>query len=330
MRRRVQRETLDLFPVPAEDRTPSLTPSVIEERMVRTAVQIAESDPDNIYFHHAVLCQVGIPRRKTTERVFTRRNGDLSVQLEAGRLFDGKEFVEYQLPYGTKPRLALVYASSYAIKNKTRTVDVGGSMRQFLGMLALDDRGRNYRVMREQTMALAASRMTLGMRMNGKAVTIKTDGPVEEFAAFLSTDQQQMWPGELVLSEKFYESLRAYAVPIDPRALGALSDTALGMDIYTWLTHRLRRIAQPNGLPLTWKHLQEQFGQEYSDLKDFKKSFLPSLRRVLTVYPEAHVETVDGGIKLYESAPPVRERLSVSMLGSDIRPITPPLLRSMS
>ncbi len=39
--------------------------------------------------------------------------------------------------------------------------------------------------------------------------------------------------------------------------------------------------------------------------KDFKKKFLPSLRRVLAVYPDAKVKQVTGGIMLMASPPPI-------------------------
>jgi hypothetical protein len=48
-------------------------------------------------------------------------------------------------------------------------------------------------------------------------------------------------------------------------------------------------------------NLQEQFAQEYVGKdpdKDFKKKFLPALRDVLTVYPQAKVEKVTGEITL--------------------------------
>lgn len=316
---RLDRQSGELFETPpAFEESTALAPSTkpILNRTLKAACDIAESDPNRIDFHHAVLCQVGIPRKKTEARTFERQSGFVSVQLEAGRLFDGTKFVEYPLPYGTRPRLTLVYASSYAIRNKTRNVEIGESQREFMQRLGIDDQGGkrgNYKMMREQTLALAAARMTIGMRLQGRAVTIKTDGPVEQFDAFLSPQdgQHSLWPGEIVLSQKFYDSLQQFAVPLDHRALGALSDTALGMDIYTWLAHRLYRIEGTRGVDLSWKQLKDQFGQEYRLLDDFKKSFQPSLRRVLSVYPAARIESIYGGLRLHASPPPITKQLVV-------------------
>ena len=77
--------------------------------------------------------------------------------------------------------------------------------------------------------------------------------------------------------------------------------------MYTWLAHRLHRI-EGKGVTLHWKALREQFAQEYTGRnadKDFKKEFLPALRKVQAVYPKAKVKQVTGGLLLFGSPPPV-------------------------
>jgi hypothetical protein len=319
--------------------------SAVMRRTLDAAVRIGSADPEGIDFQHAVLCQVGIPRSRTTGRVFERHSGFVSVRLEAGALFDGESFVEQPLPYGTRPRLTLVYASGYALRHKTREIDLGSSLREFMRRLGLDDSGGergNYRAMREQIQALAACRMTIGMNIRGRAITLKTEGPVEEFEAWLPGHEGQhgLWPASLRLSEKFYESLQDFSVPLDPRALAALKDSALAMDVYMWLAHRMCRIKQLSGQYLPWAQLREQFGQEYAESRNFKKKFVPALRRVMAVYPSARIDSVYGGLQLYTSPPPIAKvavllprpqptLLPASSAESAPRPVaaSPPLLR---
>jgi drug/metabolite transporter superfamily protein YnfA len=284
--------------------------SAVIRRTMDAAVSIGTSEPDGIDFQHAVLCQVGIPRSKTPGRVFERHSGFVSVRLEAGALFDGENFIEQPLPYGTRPRLTLVYASGYALRHKTREIDLGPSLRDFMRRLGLEDSGGergNYRAMREQIQAFAACRMTIGMNIQGRAVTLKTDGPVEQFEAWLTphAGPRRLCPASLRLSEKFYESLQDFSVPLDPRALAALKDSALGMDVYMWLAHRMCRIKETSGIFLPWTQLREQFGQEYAQSRDFKKKFVPALQRVIAVYPAARIHSAYGGLQLYPSLPPI-------------------------
>ena len=284
----------DGYPVPA------LTP--IQSRMVNAAGDIATEAPDRIDYLHSVLCQVGLPRSKTDALSFTRTSGNVGLLVEAGKLWNGREWVQQPLPYGTRPRLALVHISSEAIRTKSRVVEVGNSVRDFLLTLGADTGGHEYSRFRAQMKALAACHMTLGMGLR----THKAD-PIKDFQAWLHSTgtQTTLWPGTLELTPEFYNTLREMAVPMDPRALSALRHSALALDTYTWLAHRLHRVRQPAGAKLSWANLREQFGQEYKNPKDFKKKMAAALRAVLAVYPDAHVDEVAGGIVLLPSRPPI-------------------------
>lgn len=147
--------------------------------------------------------------------------------------------------------------------------------------------------------------------------------PIKRFEAWLRNDdgQQTLWPGFLELSQDFYETLTRHAVPLDYRALAALKHSALALDIYTWLAHRLCRIDNLNGIMVSWDNLRDQFGQEYAGAKDFKREFRQVLRQVWTVYPDANVEEVIGGLHLWPSHPPVRKTMIVvpkNMMGSPV------------
>ena len=276
----------------------------IAARMIDAAEEIALDAPKRIDYLHSVLCQVGLPRSKTEGESFARTSGNVSLLVKSGELWNGKEWVMQPLPYGTRPRLALVHISSEAIRTKSRVVEVGHSVRDFLLKLGADVGGHEYKRFQTQMKALAACRMTIGAGY--KTIDAK---PIESFEAWLHSTGQQttLWPGTLELSERFFETLREYAVPMDPRALAALRHSALALDVYTWLAHRLHRVNSVSGTRLSWENLRAQFGQEYSDPKNFKKEMNKALRQVLAVYPDAHVEDVAGGLVLLPSPPPIRK-----------------------
>jgi len=261
---------------------------------------------------HSVLCQVGLPRRRVAGHTFERMNGNVSLLVEAGKLWNGKEWQPQPLPYGTRPRLALVHVSSEAVRTKSPTVEVGHSAREFLLRLGIGTGGEEYANFNRQLRALAACRMSLGVGLE----TLDTK-PIKRFAAWASQSDKQraLWPGVIELTGEFYESLAEYAVPLDPRALAALKHSALALDVYSWLSHRLHRVRGPNGAKLSWANLREQFGQEYRDPKDFKRELTKVLGAVLAVYPDARIEKVAGGLTLLPSKPPV-PKTSVQILPS--------------
>lgn len=300
-------QTLDMFSgVPSHDSKP-LPPTV--RRVVETAAEIMQDPPERADFLHAVLCQVGMPRKHTEGRVFERRSGSASMLLEAGRLWHRGAWKEQPLPYGTRPRLVMVHISGEAVRTGSRQIEIGDSMRDFLTKLGIDTSGGKhggYTMFKKQMEALAACRLSLGMSIDKRDITINTQ-PISRFEAWLQKDgaQQVMWPGVLELSQEFFDTLVNHAVPLDHRALGALKHSALALDVYSWLAHRLYRVKRANGEKLSWGNLKEQFGQEYNDPKNFKKEMRQALRQVLAVYPDAKVEPTVGGIILKPSMPPI-------------------------
>lgn len=287
-----------------------------ESALVTAAVEIATTPPggDDMAFTHAVLCQVGLPRAQVAGREFMRRSGDAWVNVQAGWLDEGNGPMPQPVPYGVMPRLALAWVSTYALRHGTREIPIGDSAAKFLRLMLGEDtprQGARYSTLRRQMHALAACRLQLGFRgrtFNGQ--------PVEQFDAWISnrdTRQRALWPGVMALSEHYFNELQSSAVPLDNRALHALKGSALALDVYAWLAHRLHRI-EGRGVTLHWKALREQFAQEYNGKdadKDFKKAFLPALRKVLAVYPTANVKQVPGGLLLLGSPPPVPKKLTL-------------------
>lgn len=285
-------------------------------KLIDASAQIMGTAPEgeDMAFTHAVLCQVGLPRSKFEGREFMRQSGSAWVNVQAGWLDEGSGPVLQPLPYGPLPRLALAWISSQAVREKKREIAIGNSASEFLRMLgktATGGRNGSFAALRKQMHALAACRLQFGLGVDGQGRTFN-EQPVEQFDAWLQDKdrgQKSLWPGVMVLSEKYFKSLveDKKAVPLDNRALLALSDSALALDVYAWLAHRLRRIGD-KGVTLHWKALREQFGQEYKGKepdKDFKDAFLPQLKKVLAVYPTAKVRPVKGGVLLLSSPPPV-------------------------
>lgn len=290
-----------------DDELPLFEPTPLQRRLIDAATDIAEVDCDSPEFLHAVLCQCGLPRSRQTERVFSRSSGNASIRLEAGSLNTGRnKWVECPLPYGPKPRLVLYHLCTEAIQKQSRIIDVGGSIREFLSRIGVAVGGQELSRFKAQMTALSVVRMVLAFANDRRRVQINTV-PISQFEAWLHPDphQQALWPDVIQLSTEFFETLVGHAVPLDPRAIAKLQHSALALDIYTWLAHRLCRVRTNQGVKLSWKNLKEQFGQEYKCSKDFKKKFRTALTKVCAVYPDARIEEEPGGLRLHSSAPPV-------------------------
>lgn len=282
-----------------------------DSKLIQASALISTVPPtgDDMAFTHAVLCQVGFPRSKVDGREFMRQSGSAWVNVQAGLLDEGNGPVLQPVPYGATPRLAMAWASTFAKRNNTREVPIGKGPSEFLRLLGHratgGDRG-TLTTLRKQIHALAACRLQLGYKgrtFNGQ--------PVEQFDAWIAGGGQKKarWPGIMVLSEGYFRELIENGVPLDNRALQTLKGSALSLDVYTWLAHRLHRI-ESRPVILHWKSLREQFGQEYQGKdpdKDFKKRFKEALLAALAVYPQAKskVKLVRGGMVLQAASPPI-------------------------
>lgn len=309
--------------------TPKLP--AIQNRILDASVAIEQDDPLEIVYQHSLFCQVALPRSRPEGRIFERAYRNGSVRIEAGALWDGRQWIEQPVPAGAKPRLALMHIHSAAVKTRCPVIEVDQSARQFMKRLGLNvDGGRDYGLFKREMKALAACRMALGFGGTNRPVTIEAK-PIRRFEAWTAGDEFQtvMWPGVIELTREYFESLLEHAVPLDSRAVASLAHSALALDAYSFLARRLCTLQKP--VKVTWHQFHAQFGQEYKGrdaVKDFRKEFLPAVRATLALYLDAKVEIVTGGLLLKPSMPPIHpQSVAVSHgLAAQVRTTLPVLV----
>jgi hypothetical protein len=128
-------------------------------------------------------------------------------------------------------------------------------------------------------------------------------------------DQRVLWPATVQLSEEYFQSLGKHAVPLDHRAVAALSSSSMALDVYAWLAQRLHRIPSGKQQQITWSAMYDQFGQGFARLRDFRRNFLQTLHQVHAAYPQARIEVDEVGLILLNSPPPVAPRNFGSLQG---------------
>lgn len=249
-------------------------------------------------------------------RDYVRENGRASLVLTSGFLIDPRtrKPVLQGLPYGAKPRLLMIHLCTEAVRRQSATIPVGDSMSAFMRDLGLTvTGGRNGSIGRfkDQLNRMAAARIQLILDLGESASVVNPAPMIHRYDVWFPTDPKQrtLWPSEVTLSSEFFDSLKGHALPLDPRAVRALQHSARALDCYTWLTHRLPRVRSRTGDFVSWRALMTQFGGESSDLQEFRKDFLKALKQVLAVYPWAKVETIEGGLRLRQSPPPIRRKV---------------------
>jgi hypothetical protein len=297
--------------------------SPIKRRLVDAYATLLADPPDDIGYQHTLLCQTSLPYRQPPPDVrrWERRNGKAILEIEAGRAYNPKEdrLIDVPLPYGAKARLVLIHLNSEALRTGSPCVEVDGSMTAFLKrLIGRDPKGQDIRRFKDQLTALSVAHITLAGIAENHAVQYNTQF-IDRLDLWFPDNAQQriLWPSQITLSPRYFESLQNHAVPLDPRAVSALANSAMALDVYTWLAQRLHRIPDNKPQFIAWSALYDQFGLGFNRLRDFRRKFIEALHHVRAVYPDAALgEEIDGrgqpeGLKLLHSPPPVQKRLTL-------------------
>ena len=244
------------------------------------------------------LVQATLPHSKQESCEFERSNGLFKLIIFSHS--------KIGLPYGNIPRLIIAWLTTEAVRTKQREIILGHSLSKFMEQLDLVPTGGRWGTitrLREQMKRLFSSAISCTYD-DGKQWAIKNVNPVTRANLWWdqqSPEQTSLFESSVILGDEFFNEAVNCPIPIDMRALKALSRSPMALDIYCWLTYRLSYLKKETLIP--WGALQLQFGADYKRTRDFKRYFLNQLKSVCTVYPEAKLDLVDIGLVLKPSKP---------------------------
>ena len=289
------------------------SPSKVQMRLIESAADIRQNLAEEVSYQHTVLCQTGLPYRKTDARRWEHKNGRVTLEIDAGRAYhpEKEEFFDLPLPFGPKARLILIHLNSEAIRTQSRVVEVEGSITAFVREVqGREPNGDEIVKFKDQLSALSAATIRMATAVEGRALQVNTN-IVHKFDLWFPKDQHQrvLWPSTVELGADYFDTLLHHAVPLHPDAIAALSHSAMSLDIYVWLAQRLCRIQERSDALVTWVNLHQQFGPDYKRIRKFREVFLDAIHQVKTQYPDANLEATGEGMILRRSAPPIRRKL---------------------
>lgn len=276
----------------------NLHPQTVDS-LINQAFAIEDEDAREagaLGFMARAMVQATLPHRKVEGNEFERRNGNFTLTLQAPS--------KVGLPYGSVPRLLLAWVTTEAVKTKSRELELGDSMSAFMGELGMTPTGGStgsITRLKNQTRRLFASTVSATYEDSEKTADIGYRLADRSLLWWHSKDPEQagLWKSTVTLSEQFFNEVVDRPVPVDMRAIRALKQSPMALDVYTWLTYRVSYLKRPVVIP--WGALALQFGSDYSRLRDFKAALLTELRKVLLVYGRVQVEALEDGLMVKPS-----------------------------
>jgi hypothetical protein len=274
---------------------------------VEAASSYLSDEDGGLGFAFSGWAQAALPHRKLADdqpwQIVSER---VTLVVEPGRRpTGGGRLIHVGVPFGAHARLILLYLQTEALRTGSREVELGGSLRQWLGRMGVPIGGTAARSVRDQAERISRCRMTFHIGAVGSTGLVNQS--IVDRALFIDAGEagsQGRFSLETAkLSEGFFEQLQRHPVPIEEAAIRALANNSAAMDAYIWLAYRLHSLSKER--TVTWTALKAQFGAAYRELYHFKNKWPASLELALAVYPGARVEVSEQGLKLWPSKPPV-------------------------
>jgi hypothetical protein len=263
-------------------------------------------DAGALGFMAKFLVQTTLPHSEQTGTQFVRTDGNLTLRIS--------DVGGTGLPYGSYPRLILIWMTTEAVRTGNRELELGSSLSSFMAQLGLQATGGHWGTIprfRDQMQRLVGA--AISTRWSSDAIGQNHSSGEN----LLVADRFHLWwtpqilpdqrlaKSSVILSANFFDRLVAAPVPLDLRAVKALKKSPLALDLYAWATRRVSYLSRPT--LIAWESLRRSFGAGYADTPQgrscFRAKAVEAFRRIAMVYPELKIEDHEDCLLLRPSGP---------------------------
>ena len=124
----------------------------LERQCVESAFAVLSDEDQKVGIMHAGFAMTALPHKGADDQVWVRQGGNIKLRIESGVDAEDRSV---GLPFGAIARMILLYLQTEAVKTRSREVELGRSMNHWLGTMGIDNGGKTYRLVREQSKRLS-------------------------------------------------------------------------------------------------------------------------------------------------------------------------------
>ncbi len=283
----------------------------------RTAHQIAEllavrDESPDMGFMTRLLTLCSLPRTDPGNRLqYKRENGPYKLIMIAGG--------DNKLPYGTLPRLLLAWVCTEAVRTQGRELQLGQSLAAFMRELGMtsDSGGAtgNRTQLRKQIDRLFSCNVELIYAAPGlkRSMSSLIADEKELWWDYKAPSQDTLWQSRIRLGERLFQEIIDNPVPLDMRILKAMRRSALGLDLYLWLSYKTFSLYSQGKKPerLNWHLLYKQFGSDPAratdkgTVKNFRKDAVRELNKLKICWPSLDLAMPKGFLEVRGCVPSI-------------------------
>jgi len=285
------------------------------DRRVARAVAVYDRtclERGDLGYYSPVFAVTNLPHRDPgpDTTCWTRRNGHACLVVRPGLIPkpDGS-LVSAGIPYGTWPRLLILYLSTEAVRTRSPQIELGRSLSDFFGRLKITRDTRRVQMLRRQALRLFSASIQFTFS-DSELLTGGSAQVADQYLLWRSTndndDPRPRSVSHVILTTRFFQDLLSHPYPVDIGAIHGLRQSPLALDLFLWLPLRLRTLQRP--VTLRYSALAAQMGSEYAREAEFARHCRHALRLVQLFWYPLRYQEVLGGIRFFPSDLPVPPR----------------------
>ena len=184
---------------------------------------------------HAGFALTSLPHKRIEEALWRREGHRKHLLVESGRHRNGGSSWACLTPRSIA-RLILLYLQTEAIRTSSPEVELGRSMKSWMGRMSLSTGGRTYQLVAEQARRISACRLTFFTDRENGAERRHNGAFVQDaisLSGVMENDQPTLWQDRVRLDEGFWRSLREHPVPVREEAIKAIGTRSLANPMST-------------------------------------------------------------------------------------------------
>ena len=244
-----------------------------------------------------IFVNYSLPLRATSETMWERTDGDVTVILAATPYEDADGTTQYHLPSGRIAREVIMYLVTSAMMSGSPTIEISRTWRGFLRDMGVPYSSANRRAVERQLRAILNMSVRVSHRTaNGSGTNLSSRACLVGSGEDLVFDRDGVlddaYRSVVILSDEFFDRIAAAPSPVHG-TMRVLRESwrqivtenphqALAGDVYLWLAGRMSRVRREVRIP--WTDLAAQFGSSMSNERRWRQQFRSALSVATRAY----------------------------------------------
>jgi len=285
--------------------------------ILETALIIQDQDvldANELGILNRALVQCSLPHSDPGNQleVWSRNNGNTNLTIQPHRFVKDGEVRCAGYPFGVIPRLLLIYLATEAQKTQCHEIGLGNSLSSFMRSLGLDVNGDDIKRFKDQMWRLFSA--SIKFTYDSEEVKAASNASVADEVVLWWDEkrptQNNLLDSYVVLNQQFLNDIISHPVPLDLRAVRALRQSPLALDLYLWLTHRVSYLERSQRI--SWMSLSDQVGANYKNVRELTRYAKAEICKIQALWPYLKIEYQRGGFVIHPTQPHVPQKTIVT------------------